>query len=105
MVRRGSSVRVRLRAWPVQGPKGPGPPTFPIPRDPAQSRLRGDRRLRRPRPTSRASMARYLYGDHCSTDVRSFIPNVNAQQAIDDSATGVTAQGVTGFGKGLAGQI
>jgi len=50
-------------------------------------------------------MARYLYGDHCSTDLRSFIPNVNAQQAIDDSATGVTAHGVTGFGKGLAGQI
>jgi glucose/arabinose dehydrogenase len=87
------------------GPKGPGPPTFPIleiPHNPACAVIGGyvvhD-------PSLPSLDGRYLYGDHCATDLCSFIPNVNAQQAIDYSPTGVTAHGVAGFGQGLAGQI
>jgi glucose/arabinose dehydrogenase len=87
------------------GPKGPGPPTFPIleiPHDPACAVIGGyvvhD-------PNLPSLDGRYLYGDHCATDIRSFIPNVNAQEAVDDSPTGVTAHGITGFGEGLRDQI
>ena len=87
------------------GPKGPDPPTFPIleiPHDPACAVMGGyvvhD-------PNLPSLDGRYLYGDHCATDLRSFVPNVNGQQAIDDEPTGVTAHGVAGFGQGLQGQI
>ena len=87
------------------GPKGPGPPTFPIleiPHNPACAVIGGYV----VHDSSLPSLdGRYLYGDHCATDLCSFIPNVNAQHVIDDSPTGVTAHGVAGFGQGLAGQI
>jgi glucose/arabinose dehydrogenase len=87
------------------GAKGPGPPTFPIleiPHDPACAVIGGyvvhD-------PSLPSLDGRYLYGDHCDTDLRSFAPNVSGQQAIGDMPTGVTANGVTGFGQGLDGRI
>jgi glucose/arabinose dehydrogenase len=87
------------------GPKGPDPPTFPIleiPHDPACAVI-GAYVVHNPNLPSLDG--RYLYGDHCATDLRSFVPNVAGQRAIDDSPTGVTAQGLTGFGQGLNGQI
>jgi glucose/arabinose dehydrogenase len=87
------------------GPKGPDPPTFPIleiPHDPVCAVIGG---VVVHNPNLPSIDGRYLYGDHCATDLRSFIPNVNGQEAIDDSPTGVTAHGLAGFGQGLAGQI
>jgi glucose/arabinose dehydrogenase len=87
------------------GPKGPDPPTFPIleiPHNPACAVI-GGYVVRNPHLPSLDG--RYLYGDHCATDLRSFIPNVDAQQAVDDSPIGVTAHGVAGFGRGRRGQV
>jgi glucose/arabinose dehydrogenase len=87
------------------GAKGPDPPTFPIleiPHDPACAVIGG---YLVHNPNLPALDGRYLYGDHCAPDLRSFIPDVNGQQAIGDSPTGITAHGVAGFGQGLAGQI
>jgi glucose/arabinose dehydrogenase len=87
------------------GVMGPGPPTFPIleiPHNPACAVI-GGYVVHDPKLPSLDG--RYLYGDHCATDLRSFIPNLNGQQAMDDSPTGVTANRLAGFGQGLNGQI
>jgi glucose/arabinose dehydrogenase len=87
------------------GPKGPDPPTFPIleiPHDPACAVIGG---YVVHNPNLPSLDGRYLYGDHCAPDLRSFAPNVNTQQAIGDAPIGVTAHGVAGFGEGLQGQI
>jgi glucose/arabinose dehydrogenase len=87
------------------GPKGPGPPTFPIleiPHDPACAVIGG---LVVHNPNLPSLDGRYLYGDRCDTGLRSFIPDVNGQQAIDDSPIGVTAAALSGFNEGLSGQV
>jgi glucose/arabinose dehydrogenase len=48
---------------------------------------------------------RYIYGDLCSGDIRSFIPNVAAQTASDDKSTGVFLGGLVTFGRGFGGQV
>ncbi|MPZ55122.1 MAG: glucose dehydrogenase [Rhizobiales bacterium] len=48
---------------------------------------------------------RYLYGDACIGDVRSFIPKVPAQQARHDRATGINLPGLGSFGQGFNGRI
>jgi glucose/arabinose dehydrogenase len=49
---------------------------------------------------------RYIYGDHCTGEIRSFIPHVGSQQATDDAPVGsVTAPEMTTFGEGIDGQI
>ena len=48
---------------------------------------------------------RYLYGDACTGEVRSFIPNVSAQTVSDDKPTGIVLPGLSSFGRGFAGRI
>ncbi len=54
-------------------------------------------------PAIPALKGRYLYGDLCDGDIRSFIPNVAKQKAGDDTSVGISAPGLTGFGKGRGG--
>ncbi|HVV60277.1 MAG TPA: PQQ-dependent sugar dehydrogenase [Pseudolabrys sp.] len=80
---------------------GPTPPKFPIKvythdnggcaviggfvsRDPLLQNLKG----------------RYIYGDLCTGQLRSFLPNVPAQKAQGDAPIGITATNLTGFGVG-----
>ncbi len=48
---------------------------------------------------------RYMYGDFCTGDIRSFIPGVAAQTATGDASVGVTVAGLTTFGQGMGGQV
>ena len=49
---------------------------------------------------------RYIYGDACTGEVRSFVPNVATQDASDDRPIGVAAlPGLSSFGRGLHGRI
>jgi glucose/arabinose dehydrogenase len=45
---------------------------------------------------------RYVYGDYCSGDVRSFIPT---NPATDDAPTGINIFHLTSFGMGFRGQL
>jgi glucose/arabinose dehydrogenase len=56
-------------------------------------------------PTLPSLAGRYLYGDYCTGGIRSFIPNVAAQEVSDDKSTGLTLPGLTSFGRGFNGQI
>jgi hypothetical protein len=42
----------------------------------------------------------YIYGDLCTGQLRSFLPDVAAQKPVGDKALGVTAPNLTGFGRG-----
>ncbi|MDQ3560559.1 MAG: glucose dehydrogenase, partial [Pseudomonadota bacterium] len=51
---------------------------------------------------------RYLYGDFCTGEVRSFAPDVANQQALRDRPAGVAnldSRTLTSFGQGFNGQI
>ena len=48
---------------------------------------------------------RYMYGDLCTGQIRSFQFNAAAQTASGDSALGVTVAGLNSFGQGGGGQI
>jgi glucose/arabinose dehydrogenase len=48
---------------------------------------------------------RYLYGDLCTGELRSFIPRVAAQRARDDQPVGLVRPWLTSFGRGYHGQI
>ena len=48
---------------------------------------------------------RYVYGDACTGQVRSFLPNVGAQTATDDGPTGINLPGLSSFGRGFGHQI
>lgn len=48
---------------------------------------------------------RYLYGDTCTGELRSFVPDVSAQRAMDDRSAGVTLPGLSSFGRGFGGRI
>jgi len=47
-----------------------------------------------------ALRGRYLYGDSCTGQLRTFLPDVAAQRAIGDIPTGLVLSGVTSFGLG-----
>jgi glucose/arabinose dehydrogenase len=88
-------------------PEAPGshPPTFPMfvyPQNPRCAVVAGyvvrD-------PNLPALKGRFIYGDFCTGEIRSFIPRVNHQRADDDQTVGITLQGLSGFGKGHNGQI
>jgi len=87
------------------GPQGADPPTFPIfeyPHDPACAVIGG---LIVRNPDLPSLDGRYLYGDRCLPELRSFIPHVGAQQATDDSSTGIATPSLTGINAGLKDQI
>jgi glucose/arabinose dehydrogenase len=48
---------------------------------------------------------RYLYGDACTGEVRSFIARVGPQQALRDRPAGITLPGLSSFGQGVNGKI
>lgn len=48
---------------------------------------------------------RYLYGDRCTGELRSFAPNVPGQQAMGDRSEEITVPGLTSFGQGFNGKI
>ena len=48
---------------------------------------------------------RYLYGDFCLGQLRSFVPNVALQEARGDAPLGVAAPQLNTFGQGVGGQI
>jgi hypothetical protein len=52
-----------------------------------------------------ALKGRYLYGDRCDGVIRSFFPNVITQKAGNDQPVGITAAGLTSFGKGFGGVL
>jgi hypothetical protein len=56
-------------------------------------------------PNLPALGGRYLYGDLCTGDVRSFVPHVKTQHAKRDRSIGVVLPNLSGFGQGFAGAI
>jgi hypothetical protein len=85
---------------------GPHPPSFPMhvySHNSGGCAVIGGYVVRDPRLPTLAN--RYLYGDLCTGQLRSFIPRVAANRAADDKAVGVTAAQLAGFGKGFGGVI
>jgi glucose/arabinose dehydrogenase len=48
---------------------------------------------------------RYVYGDFCTGQIRSFVPDVAHNKATGDAATGLTIPGLTSFGKDTSGRL
>jgi glucose/arabinose dehydrogenase len=48
---------------------------------------------------------RYLYGDSCTGDLRTFVPYIIAQEAARDRTTGLVLTRLTSFGRGFNGQL
>ena len=48
---------------------------------------------------------RYLYGDFCTGQLRSFRPNLSTGQALGDAPVGVVAPQLSSFGEGVGRQI
>jgi glucose/arabinose dehydrogenase len=48
---------------------------------------------------------RYIYGDACTGEMRSFFPRVGTQEAVGDRAAGITLPGLSSFGQGFHGRI
>jgi glucose/arabinose dehydrogenase len=48
---------------------------------------------------------RYIYGDLCTGEVRTFSPRVTTQQVKTDSGTGIVLPQLSGFGRGFNGTI
>ena len=56
-------------------------------------------------PNLPALVGRYLYGDLCTGEVRSFLPRVGKQAAVDDRPTGITLPGLSTFGEDVRGTV
>lgn len=52
----------------------------------------------------RSLRGRYIYGDFCTGELRSFVPNVKRQLAKDDKATGLVLSELSAIGRGLGGE-
>jgi glucose/arabinose dehydrogenase len=93
----------------VFDPTRPGPdaPTFPIftyGHSGGRCAIIGGFVVRGPHLPSLTG--RYIYGDSCTGQVRSFLPNVATQEATDDGPIGIAAlPGLTSFGRGVRGRI
>jgi glucose/arabinose dehydrogenase len=108
-----ASVRGSNFGWPQYegnllhtGMPGPDPPTFPIfiyDHDSGGCAIIGGYIVKDTQLP--ALNGRYMYGDLCTGDIRSFVPDVAAQTATDDKSVGVTVPGLTTFGQGTAGQV
>ena len=48
---------------------------------------------------------RYIYGDACTGEIRSFFPRVGTQAAVGDRAAGISLPGLSSFGQGFHGRI
>jgi glucose/arabinose dehydrogenase len=109
-----ASARGANFGWPqyegnqIKDPTRPGadPPTFPMhtyPHTGGACSVTGGYVVHDPGLPALAG--RYLYGDYCTGQLRSFAPDVPAQQAIGDAALGINAPQLTSFGEGAGGQI
>jgi glucose/arabinose dehydrogenase len=88
------------------GPDPPDPPTFPLfvyGHDSGRCAIIGGYVVRDQSLPS--LLGRYVYGDLCTGEIRSFIPRVPPQQAIDDAPVGIAGSPITTFGEGLSGEI
>ena len=110
--RRASSAATQLRLVRVRGrpalqrrPAGARTRSPPVLDVQPRRRLLGDRRLRRPRPRLPTLYGRYLYGDYCAGELRSFTADP-ARPATDDRAA--RARGVaqlSSFGEDADGHV
>lgn len=85
---------------------GPDPAKFPIfvyPHSGGRCAIIGGYVARDPNLT--ALKGRYLYGDTCTGEMRSFFPNVATQKAVGDQPVGITAVHLSGFGRGFGGVL
>jgi glucose/arabinose dehydrogenase len=48
---------------------------------------------------------RYIYGDACTGEIRSFVPRPGVQQTAGDRSAGLTLPGLSSFGLGFNGKI
>ena len=81
---------------------GPHPPTFPIftyDHEEGRCAIVGGYVVRD--ANLPALLGRYLYGDTCTGNIRSFAPRVSTQEAVDDRPTGITLPGLSSFGRGF----
>jgi glucose/arabinose dehydrogenase len=85
---------------------GPDPPTFPIfTYSHASSRCTVVGGYVVHDPALPTYEGRYLYGDFCTGEVRSFIPRIGTADVVGDRAAGLTLPQLTSFGRGFNGQI
>jgi glucose/arabinose dehydrogenase len=86
---------------------GADPPTFPMltyPHTGGRCAVTGGYVVHDPNLPSLAG--RYVYADFCTGELRSFLPDVANQQALDDQPLGVPPiPNLTSFGQGSGGQI
>jgi glucose/arabinose dehydrogenase len=85
---------------------GPGPATFPMftyNHDAGGCAVIGGYFVRN--SNLPALNGRYLYGDACTGEVRSFIPRVAGQDAVGDRSAEITLPGLSSFGQGFNGKI
>ena len=91
---------------PFGGLPGRAPPTFPmhtyVHSGPCNSVI-GGYVVRD--PTLTALFGRYLYGDLCTGELRSFVGRVADQEARDDKPIGLIVPWLTSFGKGFNGTL
>lgn len=85
---------------------GPHPATFPIfvyAHNAGRCAIIGGYIVRD--ATLPALTGRYLYGDTCTGEIRSFIARVSDQEAIGDRPAEITLPGLSGFGQGFNATI
>ena len=85
---------------------GPHPPAFPMltySHDGGRCAVVGGYVVRDPDLPSLTG--RYLYGDACSGEIRSFVPRVSTQTALGDRPAGLVLPGLSSFGRGFGGKI
>ena len=86
---------------------GPAPPTFPVfVYDHSASRCAIIGGYVMHDPTLPAFAGRYIYGDACTGEIRSFVPNLgHVPPILNDQPTGLVLPGLTSFGLGPDRQI
>jgi glucose/arabinose dehydrogenase len=85
---------------------GPDPATFPLftySHNAGRCAIIGGFFVRN--PNLPALDGRYLYGDTCTGEVRSFIPRIADQDAVGDRSAGITLPRLTSFGLGFNDKI
>jgi glucose/arabinose dehydrogenase len=85
---------------------GPDPATFPIftyGHDAGRCAIIGGHFIRN--TTLPALNGRYLYGDTCTGEVRSFVPRPGIQEAVGDRSAEITLPSLGSFGLGFNGTI
>jgi glucose/arabinose dehydrogenase len=85
---------------------GPGPaklPMFVYPHEGGRCAIIGGHVVHN--TTLPALDGRYIYGDACTGEIRSFVPRPGVQQASADQSAGISLPGLSSFGRGFSGKI